>query len=54
MINISGTYIDDAVVVVGSAPIMLTDYNIEAPVGNRVLSIEDEGMIEFQVVFRKN
>ncbi len=54
MFEISGTYIDNAVVVVGSAPILLTDYNIEAPLGRRVLSIEDEGIIEFQVVFRKN
>ena len=53
VINLTGTYIDNAVVVVGSAPILLTDYNIEAPLGRRVLSIEDEGVIEFQVVFRK-
>ena len=43
----------DSAVVVGSAPVVLADFGIEAPTGLSVLSIKDEGTFEFQVFFAK-
>jgi len=39
--------------VVGQAPIVLSDYGIEAPTGFSVLSIDDNGTFEFQIFFTK-
>ena len=37
-------------IVVGSTEIVLADYDIEPPTGFRVLSIEEAGIMEFQLV----
>ena len=50
-IALAGQYVDGLVVVSGSTEIVLTDYEIEAPVGFRVLSIAEAGLMEFQIVF---
>ncbi len=50
-IALAGQYVDGLVVVSGSTEIVLTDYEIEAPVGFRVLSIPETGLMEFQIVF---
>ena len=52
-IVLEGQYVDGLVVVSGSTEIVLTDYEIEAPTGFRVLSIEESGQMEFQVVFER-
>ncbi len=39
------------IVVVGSIPIAFADYDIEAPSAARVLSIQDNGIMEFQLFF---
>ena len=39
--------------VVGQAPIVLSDYGIEAPTGFSVLSIDENGTFEFQIFFTK-
>ena len=49
-IALEGQYVDGLVVVVGSTEIALADYDIEKPTGFRVLSIEDVGIMEFQLV----
>lgn len=41
------------VVVAGSLEIVLADYKIEKPLAPSVLSIEDRGQMEFQLVFKK-
>jgi polyisoprenoid-binding protein YceI len=41
----------ETIVAVGSLEIVITDYEIEAPVGFRVLSIDETGTIEMQLVF---
>lgn len=41
------------VVVAGSLEIVLADYQIQKPAAPSVLSIEDKGLMEFQLVFRK-
>ncbi len=50
-IALDGQLVDGLVVVVGSTEIALADYDIEKPTGFRVLSIEDVGIMEFQLVF---
>lgn len=40
---------DGAAVVVGQAPIVLTEFDIEPPTGLRVLSIADDATFEFQI-----
>ena len=50
-IALQGQYVDGLVVVSGATEIVLTDYEIEAPTGFRVLSIAEAGLMEFQIVF---
>ena len=53
-IALEGQYVDGLVVVVGSTEIALADYEIEKPTGFRVLSIEDIGIMEFQLVLERS
>jgi hypothetical protein len=39
--------------VVGQAPVLLSDFGIEAPTGFSVLSIQDDGVFEFQIFFTR-
>lgn len=43
--------VDDTIVVVGSTTIFFADYEMETPTGGSVLSVEDHGILEFQVFF---
>jgi polyisoprenoid-binding protein YceI len=43
----------DNAVVVGNAPIVLTDYGIDPPTGFSVLSIADQGTFELQLFFTR-
>ncbi len=53
-IRLDGRLVDgDSVVVVGSTEVALADYDIEPPTGLSVLSIEDVGTIELQLVFTR-
>lgn len=53
-IVLEGQLVDgQLVVVVGSTEIALADYEIEPPTGFRVLSIEEVGLMEFQIVFER-
>ncbi len=52
-IALEGLYVDGLVLVVGSTEITLADYDIEKPTGFRVLSIEDVGIMEFQLVLER-
>ena len=45
--------VDDVIAVVGSAPIVLADYDIEAPTGLLVASVADEGEFEFEFFFSR-
>lgn len=42
---------DGTAVVVGSIPIALADYGVEAPTAPMVLSVSDEATVEFQLLF---
>ena len=52
-IALDGQYVEGLVVVVGSTEIELADYDIEKPTGFRVLSIDDVGIMEFQLVLER-
>ena len=52
-IALEGQYVDGLVVVSGSTEIVLTDYEIEAPTGFRVLSIAEVGLMEFQIILEQ-
>jgi hypothetical protein len=41
------------VTVVGSLPIVFADYDIQKPTSFAVLSVEDNGVMEFQLHFTK-
>ena len=43
----------DVIVVSGSIPILFADYGIEKPESFKVLSVEDNGIMEFQVFFSR-
>lgn len=50
-IELSGQLVDGFVVVVGSTEIQFADFDITPPTGFIVLSVEDHGILEFQLVF---
>lgn len=52
-IPLEGQFIGGQVVVVGSAEIVFADYGIAQPRGASVLSIEDRGILELQLVFER-
>jgi polyisoprenoid-binding protein YceI len=43
----------DVIVVSGSIPIVFADYGIQKPESFKVLSVEDNGVMEFQVFFSR-
>jgi polyisoprenoid-binding protein YceI len=46
--------VDDVIVVVGSTNIVFSDFGVEVPSAPIVLSASDNGVVEFQLFFRKN
>jgi polyisoprenoid-binding protein YceI len=53
VITVAGTLVDDVLVIVGSYPVVFADYDIEQPSSRSVVSIEDNGILEFQLFFVK-
>jgi polyisoprenoid-binding protein YceI len=52
-IDLEATLRGENAVVVGSSPVAMDDFDIDAPEGARVLSVDDEGEFEFQLFFSK-
>jgi polyisoprenoid-binding protein YceI len=52
-IDLEAEVTDASAAVVGQAPVKLTDFDIEAPTGFRVLSIQDDATFEFQIFFTR-
>jgi polyisoprenoid-binding protein YceI len=52
-LEVEGVLTNGQLVVVGSTVIQFADYNIAQPVSMSVVSIEDHGTMEFQLVFAK-
>jgi polyisoprenoid-binding protein YceI len=53
-IPVSATLVDAAIVVVGSVEVALADYGIDKPTGFSVVGIEDRGLLELQLAFRRS
>jgi polyisoprenoid-binding protein YceI len=43
----------DSAVIVGNAPVSMSDFDIEPPTGAFVLSVDDQGTFEFQIFFTR-
>lgn len=52
-IDLDARLVDGTLVVVGSAPVVFADYGVETPTAAIVVSLEDEGTIEFQLFFER-
>ena len=48
---IEAQFVDGVIVVVGSAPILFEDYDIAPPTSPALLSVDDAGEMEFQLLF---
>jgi polyisoprenoid-binding protein YceI len=52
-VPIQATLSGDVVTVIGQVEVLFADYDIDRPTSFLVLSIEDHGIMEFQLHFRK-
>jgi polyisoprenoid-binding protein YceI len=52
-LQVQGTLASDQLVVVGSTPILFSDYGMNSPHAAAVLSVDDHGTMELQLVFAK-
>jgi polyisoprenoid-binding protein YceI len=52
-IDVEAELQDDAAVIVGRAPVAMADYGIEPPTNAIVLSVDSEGVFEFQIFFSR-
>ena len=50
-INLQGQLMNELVVIVGSLEIQFADYDVDTPTSGLVLSVEDHGIMELQLVF---
>ena len=48
-VTLAATLVGDVLTVVGSFPILFSDHGIEAPSASIVVSVEDHGIVEFQL-----
>ncbi len=48
-VTLAATLVGDVLTVVGSLPILFSDHGIEAPSASIVVSVEDHGIVEFQL-----
>jgi polyisoprenoid-binding protein YceI len=52
-IDLEAQFVDDHIVVVGSTPVLFADYGIDEPEAIVVLSVDDDGIMEFQLIFAR-
>lgn len=52
-IDLEAQLVGDVIIVVGSTPIVFADYDVATPSALAVLSIEDNGIMEFQLTFAR-
>ncbi len=51
--DIQAKLVDNVIAVVGSSPVVFADYGIAAPTAPIVVSVEDHGIIEFQLLLTR-
>lgn len=52
-VEIEAQLVESSIVVTGSLPVAFVDYGVEVPGSNAVLSVEDNGLVEFQLFFNR-
>ena len=52
-VPIQAQLVDDTIVVVGSIPVVFADYGMDSPSSFAVLSVEDNGIVELQLLFTR-
>ena len=52
--DLQAQLVDDTIVVVGSAEVAFGDYDVTAPTSPSVISVEDHGVMEFQLYFSRS
>ena len=52
-IDLEARFVEDRIVVVGSIPVVFSDYGIDPPVAIVLLSVEDNGTMEFQLILTR-
>ena len=51
--DLQAQLVDDTIVVVGSSDVVFSDYGVTAPTAPIVVSVEDHGIMEFQLLFTR-
>jgi polyisoprenoid-binding protein YceI len=52
-VPIEAQLVDDVIALIGSLPVAFADYGVTAPSAPIVVSVEDNGIIEFQLLFTR-
>ncbi len=52
-LELAAQLVDDIIVVVGSTDMVFSDFGVEVPDGGPVVSVDDFGVVEFQLLFAK-
>jgi polyisoprenoid-binding protein YceI len=52
-LDLEAQLVDDVVVVVGSTDLVFSEYGVETPTAPIVVSVEDQGILELQLLFTK-
>ena len=51
--NLQAQLVGDRIVAVGSSDVVFSDYGVTAPTAPIVASVEDHGIMEFQLIFSR-
>ena len=51
--DLQAQLVGDRIVAVGSSPVLFSDYGVTAPTAPIVVSVEDHGIMEFQLIFTR-
>ena len=51
--DLSAQLVNDTIVVVGSSEVVFSDYGVTAPTSRSVISVEDHGIMEFQLILTR-
>ena len=52
--DLEAQFVDDVIVVVASAPVVFSEFGIDAPSNPPLLQADDDGVIELQLLFRQD
>ncbi len=52
--QIDGQLVDEFIVLAGSTSVVFSDYNVEVPSAPIIVSVEDEGVLEFQLLVERS